>query len=388
MNSELKVYTRRGITITHGRGALVWDAAGNEYIDCVGGIGVAAAGHANKDLADAIHRQALRITSVSNHFHNDVRQALAETLVSRAPACLTKVYFANSGAESMEGAIKFARFATGRKQFVCAARGFHGRTMGALSATYKAAYKEPFEPLVPGFEFAEYNNADSFERLIGPETAGVIIELVQGEGGVYPAEGTFAEDVEKMCRRHGALLIIDEVQTGIGRTGTFFACEQFQVQPDIVTLAKGLGGGVPIGAVLVSDRVPPMPGKHGSTFGGNPLSCAAALATMEFIEKNKLVQEAGEKGDYAAGLLERAHLPGVVDIRHKGLMLGIELAYNAEPLILELQDRGILVMGAGERIIRLLPPLVISIENLTEAAECIIDVIKYYTTAENSIERG
>ena len=284
-SSEFEVYTRRDIEIVSGTGARVKDSRGREYIDCIGGIGVASLGHGNRILADALKQQAEKIISVSNHFYNDKRTELAEKLTGFAPDSLNRVFFCNSGTESIEAAIKFARYATKKHGFVCAERSFHGRTMGALSATFKEKYREPFKPLVPGFDFAEYNNFESFKSKINQDTAAVIIELVQGEGGIYPADKTFIKNLSMFCRENNILIIIDEVQTGVGRTGTFFTFEQYGIVPDIVTLAKGLGGGVPIGAVLVSDKIPGMPGRHGSTFGGNPFSCAAAVTVIDYIKK-------------------------------------------------------------------------------------------------------
>jgi len=374
--NELEVYNRRNLIIVKGKGARVWDDSGKEYIDCVGGIGVASVGHANEFLKSALSDQAGRLVSVSNLFYNDTRMLLTKKLTAIAPEHLNRVYLCNSGTEAMEAAIKFARLAAGKTDFVCAKRGFHGRTMGALSATYKEQYKKPFEPLVPGFKFAEFNDIDSFKNAISAGTAGVIIEIVQGEGGIYPANPEFVRELGRFCTEKDILLIIDEVQTGIGRTGTMFAFEQYDVKPDIVTLAKGLGGGVPIGAVIVSEKIPGMPGKHGSTFGGNPLSCAAALAVLEFIESNSLVSDAGLKGDYFVSLIKNKKLPVIKEIRYKGLMIGIELALSVKSIVLSMQRRGILVLTAGENVIRLLPPLVITREELKIVADALISTLE------------
>ena len=376
-SSEFEVYTRRDIEIVSGTGARVKDSRGREYIDCIGGIGVASLGHGNRILAHALKKQAEKIISVSNHFYNDKRTELAEKLTGLAPDSLNRVFFCNSGTESIEAAIKFARYATKKHGFVCAERSFHGRTMGALSATFKEKYREPFKPLVPGFDFAEYNNFESFKSKINQDTAAVIIELVQGEGGIYPADKTFIKNLSMFCRENNILIIIDEVQTGVGRTGTFFTFEQYGIVPDIVTLAKGLGGGVPIGAVLVSDKIPGMPGRHGSTFGGNPFSCAAAVTVIDYIKKESLIKKVSEKGDRFVSLIKKNSLSSVKEIRHLGLMVGVELFCDASEAVNKMQEMGVLAITAGENTIRFLPPLVIEYADLEKVAQVLTEVLRY-----------
>ncbi|RKY82305.1 aspartate aminotransferase family protein [candidate division KSB1 bacterium] len=376
-SSEFEVYTRRDIEIVSGTGARVKDSRGREYIDCIGGIGVASLGHGNRILAHALKKQAEKIISVSNHFYNDKRTELAEKLTGLAPDSLNRVFFCNSGTESIEAAIKFARYATKKHGFVCAERSFHGRTMGALSATFKEKYREPFKPLVPGFDFAEYNNFESFKSKINQDTAAVIIELVQGEGGIYPADKTFIKNLSMFCRENNILIIIDEVQTGVGRTGTFFTFEQYGIVPDIVTLAKGLGGGVPIGAVLVSDKIPGMPGRHGSTFGGNPFSCAAAVTVIDYIKKESLIKKVSEKGDRFVSLIKKNTLSSVKEIRHLGLMVGVELFCDASEAVNKMQEMGVLAITAGENTIRFLPPLVIEYADLEKVAQVLTEVLRY-----------
>ena len=376
-SSEFEVYTRRDIEIVSGTGARVKDSRGREYIDCIGGIGVASLGHGNRILAHALKKQAEKIISVSNHFYNDKRTELAEKLTGLAPDSLNRVFFCNSGTESIEAAIKFARYATKKHGFVCAERSFHGRTMGALSATFKEKYREPFKPLVPGFDFAEYNNFESFKSKINQDTAAVIIELVQGEGGIYPADKTFIKNLSMFCRENNILIIIDEVQTGVGRTGTFFTFEQYGIVPDIVTLAKGLGGGVPIGAVLVSDKIPGMPGRHGSTFGGNPFSCAAAVTVIDYIKKESLIKKVSEKGDRFVSLIKKNTLSSVKEIRHLGLMVGVELFCDASEAVNKMQEMGVLAITAGENTIRFLPPLVIEYADLEKVAQVLTEVLRF-----------
>jgi len=376
-SSEFEVYTRRDIEIVSGTGARVKDSRGREYIDCIGGIGVASLGHGNRILAHALKKQAEKIISVSNHFYNDKRTELAEKLTGLAPDSLNRVFFCNSGTESIEAAIKFARYATKKHGFVCAERSFHGRTMGALSATFKEKYREPFKPLVPGFDFAEYNNFESFKSKINQDTAAVIIELVQGEGGIYPADKTFIKNLSMFCRENNILIIIDEVQTGVGRTGTFFTFEQYGIVPDIVTLAKGLGGGVPIGAVLVSDKIPGMPGRHGSTFGGNPFSCAAAVTVIDYIKKESLIKKVSEKGDRFVSLIKKNNLSAIKEIRHLGLMIGVELFGDASEAVNKMQEMGVLAITAGENTIRFLPPLVIEYADLEKVAQVLTEVLRF-----------
>ncbi|MCB1740588.1 MAG: aspartate aminotransferase family protein, partial [Gammaproteobacteria bacterium] len=267
---SLPLYPKRGLTIVRGEGASLFDDQGREYIDCTAGVGVANLGHAHPALVDAITRQANTLITCPSIFDNDTRARMLDKLVELAPAGLDRAFLCNSGAEANEAAIKFARHSTGKTGFVSAMRGFHGRTMGALSATHK--YRDAFEPLLPGFGFAPFNNLEKLAAAISADTGAVVMELVQGEGGVRPAKAEFVQGVRQLCDDRGLLLIVDEVQTGFGRTGRMFACEHFGLEPDILCLAKSIGGGVPMGAVLVNDKIRAEVGLHGTTFGGNPLA--------------------------------------------------------------------------------------------------------------------
>ena len=359
---SFEVYPKRDLTLVRGEGATVWDDQGKSYIDCTAGVGVANVGHANPKVAKAISDQARTLVSCAGIFYNDTRARLLERLIGIAPPGLTRAFLCNSGTESMEAAIKFARHASGKSAFVCAMRGFHGRTMGALSATFK--YRDQFEPLLSGFSFVPFNNLEKLGAAIGDETAAVLLEPVQGEGGVRPAQPEYLSAVQALCREKGVLLIVDEIQTGFCRTGTMFASEQFGLQPDILCLAKALGGGVPMGAVLTSERIAPEVGMHGSTFGGNPLACAAALATIDFLQENSLDVHAREMGEYFAAEF-RARQPGNVrELRQIGLMIGIELKEKATPYLVALMEQGVLALSAGPTVIRLLPPLTISRDEL------------------------
>lgn len=369
-------YRKQPIVLVRGEGARVWDAEGREYIDCTSGHGVANVGHANPYVAEAIARQASRLITCSEIFYNDVRAELLATLARISPPGLKRAFLCNSGTEAVEGALKIARLVTGRKNFVAAMRSFHGRTFGALSATWRREYREPFEPLVPGFSFVPFNNLEAMEKAVNRETAGVILEVVQGEGGVIPGKGEYLRGVQEICRRNGALFILDEVQTGFGRTGKMFACEHYGLEPDLMCVAKGLGGGVPFGAVMIHEKLGEMPKRvHGSTFGGNPLACAAALAAIRYLEEHNLPERAAELGDYFLSRLRRINSPLIREVRGLGLMVGIELKKEAAPYLEALAAEGVLALFAGPTVIRFLPPLVISREELDKVVEVVEKVL-------------
>jgi acetylornithine/LysW-gamma-L-lysine aminotransferase len=372
---EFSVYAKRDLVLVKGEGARVWDTEGNEYIDCVAGLGVLALGHCHPVLVDAVTEQVRRLTNCSNLFYNDKGAGLFQRLNEISPKGLNRAYFCNSGAESVEAAIKFARYTTKKTDFICAEGGFHGRTMGAVSATHNPEYRKDFQPLVPGFHFAPFNDFDALAGLVTIQTAGILLEVVQGDGGVNMGEESYFQKVQNLCREKGILLIIDEVQTGLCRTGKWFACDHYGLEPDIMCLAKAMAGGIPMGAVLCTDRIQPLVRKHGSTFGGNPLACAASLAVIDFMIAEKLYEQVYEKGIYFRDKLSQSPLPKVRQIRHLGLMIGIELTEPAGDTILKLQQKGLLVMSAGEKVIRLLPPLTISFEELDLAAERLTDVL-------------
>lgn len=368
-----EVFPKRELVITKGKGASLWDDQGNEFIDCTAGIGVANVGHANPYVVEAIHAQAQKLITCPGIFYNDTRARLMQKLVQVAPRNLTRAFLCNSGTEAMEAAIKFARLTSGKNGFVSAMRGFHGRSMGALSATFK--YREEFEPLIPGHTFVPFGNLQKLEAAIAPETSAVILELVQGEGGVRPAQPGYLEGVRNLCDRHNILLIADEVQTGFGRTGKMFACQTYGIEPDIMTLAKGIAGGVPMGATLCSDRIASAAGKHGSTFGGNPLACAAAEATIDYLVTHSLADRAAALGSEFAKRFN-AQAPSIVrELRQLGLMIGIELKVRSRPYLEKLIAHGVLALPAGPTVIRLLPPLVISEQKLFEACDILVDVL-------------
>jgi predicted acetylornithine/succinylornithine family transaminase/N-acetyl-ornithine/N-acetyl-lysine deacetylase len=373
------VYSKRPIVIVRGSGALLWDEEGREYIDCAGGHGVANIGHGRPEIAAALAAQAQRLITCPEIVYNDVRARLLERLAHLTPEGLTHIFLCNSGTEAVEGAFKFARLATGRTNIVATLRSFHGRTMGALSATWEPHYREPFAPLVPGVSHIRYNDLAAAEAAINEETAAVIIELVQGEGGVHVATAGYVQRLAALCRERGALLIVDEVQTGFGRTGRLFACNHYDLQPDILCLAKSLAGGVPMGAICLGPRVIEsgriIKGIHGSTFGGNPLACAAALTTLDIIEREMLTERAAVLGTQTLERLRSIQIPLIREVRGRGLLIGIELTRRAQPYLEALLEHGVLALPAGPNVIRLLPPLMITEEQLERVADMIEEVL-------------
>lgn len=370
------VYAKRDLVLVRGQGARVWDDRGRVYIDCVGGHGVASVGHANEKVADAIACQARRLLSCPGTFFNDQRSLLLETLIGVAPRGLSRAFLCNSGTESVEAALKFARYTTGRTGFVCAMRSFHGRTMGALSATYNPTYREDFAPLVPGFDFVPFNNLDRLSAAIDETTAAVVLEVVQGEGGVHVARKEYLRGVGELCDEKEVLLIVDEVQTGFCRTGRFFAVDHFDIVPDMICLAKAMAGGVPMGAVLCADRIDAPLGKHGSTFGGNPLACAAALAAIKEMKEHDLAAQAAAKGDFLMDMIQTSSPKKVREVRGLGLMIGIELRVKVKPVLIQLMEAGVLALPAGSTVLRLLPPLTIGMDELEEVGKAIAEVLR------------
>jgi acetylornithine/LysW-gamma-L-lysine aminotransferase len=371
------VYAKRPLTIVRGQGALLWDDTGREYIDCAAGHGVANVGHCHPHVVQAIQTQAAQLITCQEALHNDQRALLLGELAAVLPAGLERMFLCNSGTEAVEAAIKFARLATGRTEIVATMRGFHGRTFGALSATWEAHYREPFQPLVPGFRHVPYNNLAALADAITGDTAAVLLEVVQGEGGVRPSSAEFLHGAQALCCERGALLLLDEVQTGWGRTGKLFACEHHDLQPDILILAKAIAGGVPMGAVAIGPRVGTIgAGLHGSTFGGNPLACAAARATLHVIQAERLAEQAAEKGQWLRNQLHTLPTRRIREVRGVGLMIGVDLRERAAPYLQRLQEHGVLALPAGPTVIRLLPPLVISTSQLEQVVQALGEVLR------------
>jgi acetylornithine/LysW-gamma-L-lysine aminotransferase len=381
------VYKTREVALVRGQAATVWDADGREYLDCAAGHGVASLGHCHPAVVEALARQASELLTCPGSFPNGRRARLLERLAGLLPRGISRFFLCNSGTEAVEASIKFARFATRRPGVVAARRAFHGRTMGALSATWEPTYREPFEPLVPGFRHVPFDRLDAAQAVVDDTTAAVLVEVVQGEGGVRPASRGYLEGLRRLCADQGAMLIVDEVQTGFGRTGSWFAFEQHDVVPDLVCLGKAIAGGVPMGAVAIGGRVGDLPaGAHGSTFGGNPLACAAAIAAIDAIETEGLVDRARAIGARMRARLEALDPAVVREVRVVGAMAGVELRVRAAPALAGLLESGVIALPAGPTVIRLLPPLVITDDELDRALSALDSVVARMarTTAELS----
>ena len=368
-------YAKQPLVIVRGQGASLYDADGVEYLDCSSGHGVANLGHAHPKVAEAIYKQASTLITLFETFPNDQRAMLMEKIASLVPG-LDRVFFCNSGAESVEAALKFARISTGRKNFAAAMRGFHGRTFGALSATFNKKYRQGFEPLLTGISHTAYNSVEALDKAVNEETAAVILEAVQGEGGVYPASAEYLHAARRICDERGAHLIVDEIQSGFGRTGKMFAIQHYGVTPDLLTCAKSLAGGVPMGAVLIGHHVKNLsPGVHSSTFGGNPLACAAANAALDVMKNEDLPGQAAAKGAYLMDRLKKIESSNIRQVRGLGLMAGIEMKVKVAPYIKALQEKKVIALNAGMTVIRLLPPLVISYQQIDHLADVLSEVL-------------
>lgn len=383
---SLPTYGPPSLILEKGEGSYVWDENGKRYLDFGTGIAVTALGHSHPRWVKRVQKQAATLTHVSNLYGTRNQGELARALVQRAGA--GKVFFSNSGAETNEALIKLARLygcqkAGGKEghifRIVCAKNAFHGRTMGGLSATPKPKVQKGFAPLLEGFDFAELNQIDSFAREIGPQTAAVMIETIQGEGGIHPADPGFLKELRALCSEKEILLILDEVQCGIGRTGKTFAYQHTAIQPDALGMAKGLGGGFPIGAVWVSQEYAELftPGSHGTTFGGNPLACAAALATLDTLEKEDLLEKVTKRSQK---LLDRIrslakNYPDLIlEVRGLGYMIGVSLTIPASCILEACRQEGLLVLSAGEKVLRLLPPLTLKNKEMDQGLDILESV--------------
>ena len=377
----LKNYARASLTLVRGCGTQVWDDQGNAYLDFTSGIAVSALGHCHPHWVATVQRQAGELIHVSNLFRNPNQAELARRLVQRAGP--GRVFFCNSGAEANEGLIKLARLHGLQKaggvegkcyKIICAKNAFHGRTFGGMSATPQEKIQHGFRPLVPGFAFGELNNLQSFADLIDGETAAIFVETIQGESGINPCTAEFLLGLRALCDRHKLLLLIDEVQCGLGRTGKFFAFEHAGILPDAIGMAKGLGGGFPIGAVWIRENAAELfhPGSHGTTFGGTPLACAAALAVLDVIEREKLLEHVARASGPWIAALEKlaADFPAQVKaVRGRGFLVGVQLAGEIAPYLAALREKGLLAVASGNNVIRLLPPLTATADELTRSVE-------------------
>ena len=373
------VYQRFPITLAKGKGAKVWDNNGREYIDCMGGYGVALVGHCNDKVVRAIKDQAEKLITCHSSCYNDARLAFLQKLISIAPKGLSKVYLSNSGAEATEAALKIARKYTKKHGIVAMVGSFHGKTMGALSITYAQKYREAFAPLLEGMKFVPFGDASKLQDAIDDTTGAVIVEPVQGESGIHVAPDGYLQKVREICDRKGIALIFDEIQSGLGRTGKLWAGEHWNVVPDIMCLAKGIAGGVPMGATLAKQEIMDALklGEHSSTFGGNPLACAAGLAALECIVDDGLVNNANSVGKYfKEGLLALKDKHKIIrEVRGLGLMLAAELRFEVKNVLFDGIKEGLLMLYSGKNIIRLLPPLVIDEHTVSNALSIMDKVI-------------
>ncbi|MFB6155222.1 MAG: aspartate aminotransferase family protein [Haloferacaceae archaeon] len=373
------VFSEKPIQIESGDGAYLYGSDGTEYLDFGASYAVAPVGHSHPAVVDAIRTQAADLTFVQASYPVAVRTELYEKLAALAPGDLSNVWLCNSGTEANEAAMKFARSATGREKIIATRRAFHGRTMGALAMTWKRKYREPFEPLAGGVEFVSYGDTEELEAAVDEETAAVFLEPVQGEGGVNPADGEYLRAAREVTADAGAALAFDEIQTGIGRTGTLWACERAGVVPDILTTAKGIASGLPLGATLVADWIAAEAGDHGSTFSGGPVVAAAANATLDVVVEEDLPARAAEVGAYLRAELEAAaetHDLPVRDVRGSGLMLGVEVKRGANRVLRDLAlERQVLALPAGRTVVRLLPPLVVDEGHADEVVSALTAVL-------------
>ena len=378
------LYQRFPVTIEKGLGAHVWDTNNKEYIDCMGGYGVALVGHRNERVVNAIKSQIDKIITVHSSLYSKTREEFLETLFKVAPKGLTQAHLNNSGAEAIEAAMKFARKFTGKKGMVAMNGSYHGKSMGALSLTFNPKYRKSFQPLVDKVTFSPFGNIESLREKIDDDTAFVILEPIQGESGIHVAPDGFLQDVRKLCDDNDILLIFDEIQSGLGRTGRMWASEHWDTAPDILCIAKGIAGGVPMGVTMVRTDILDCinKGEHSSTFGGNPLSCAAGTATLQALTQDGLIDNAEKMGELFRDGLERLKEKHTIirEIRGKGLMIGIELKFEVKDILMEGIEKNLLLLYSGRNILRLLPPLVISEEDVTRSLEILDELL---TSEEN-----
>jgi acetylornithine/LysW-gamma-L-lysine aminotransferase len=373
------IYQRFPVTIERGLGAHVWDADGKEYIDCMGGYGVALVGHCNPRVVKAIKAQLDKIITVHSSLYNKTREEFLEKLIKISPKSLSQVYLNNSGAEAVEAAIKFARKFTGKKKMVAMNGSYHGKSLGALSVTFNQKYRKAFEPLIDTVQFSSFGDIEALRNTVDTDTAMVIMEPIQGESGIIVAPDGFLQEVRKLCDEKGIVLVFDEIQAGLGRTGKMWASEHWNTVPDIMCLAKGIAGGVPMGATLVRPDILATisKGEQSSTFGGNPLSCAAGIGAIDALTEDKLVENAEKNGKLFRDGLERLKEKHRIirEVRGKGSMIGVEMKFEVKDILFDGIANNLLLLYSGKNILRLLPPLVISESDINKALETLDMII-------------
>lgn len=372
----MQTYSRSPIVIECGKGCYVFDKSGKKYLDLVGGLATCSIGHGNKNVAKSVCEQSKKLLNATNLYYTEPQVILAKKLVEMSG--LGKCFFCNSGAEANEAAIKLARKYTGKTDIISTKNAFHGRTLGALSATWKEKFRKKFEPVVPGFVFVDYNDIKSVGGAITGKTAAVIVEPIQGESGIIAPASDYLVKLKKLCEDKNILLIIDEVQTGNGRTGKFFAYQHDNITPDIVTLAKGLANGIPIGVAIAKKGVDFDKSDHGSTFGGNSLSCAAANATIDFILEKKLMENASKQGNYFMKKLNelKKNHSIIKEVRGKGLIIGVELNSEGKGIVSKCMEKGLLINCASDNVLRFLPPLIITKKEIGNAIKILSSVLE------------
>jgi len=382
------LYQRFPVTIEKGLGAHVWDVNNKKYIDCMGGYGVALVGHRNERVVNAIKSQLDKIITVHSSLYSKTREEFLETLFKLAPKGLTQAHLNNSGAEAIEAGMKFARKFTGKKGMVAMNGSYHGKSMGALSLTFNPKYRKSFQPLVEKVTFSPFGNIESLRDTIDDDTAFIILEPIQGESGIHVAPDGFLQDVRKLCDDNGILLIFDEIQAGLGRTGRMWASEHWDTAPDILCIAKGIAGGVPMGVTMVRPDILDCisKGEHSSTFGGNPLSCAAGTATLQALTQDGLIDNADKMGKLFRDGLERLKEKHTIirEIRGKGLMIGVELKFEVKNILMEGIEKNLLLLYSGRNILRLLPPLVITEEEVTKSLEILDELLTNEESRKNA----
>ena len=372
----INTFTRQPIVLDHGEGVKVWDIDGNEYLDMFAGIAVNALGHNHPKLVKAIQDQAEKLIHVSSIYYNEPALVYAKKLIDLTD--FDRIFYANSGAEANEGAIKLAVKYTGKSEIISTVDSFHGRTIMTLAATGHEEYHEPFKAIMPkGFINVEYNNIEAIKEAITENTAAILIEPVQGEGGVNVPDKEYFKQVEQLCRENDILLIVDEVQTGFGRCGTLFAHELYDIKPDIMTMAKGIGGGVPMGGILATEKVAGafVPGDHGTTFGGGPLVCAAANAVLDAFEEENILDNVNEVGEYFISELKKLDKEVIADVRGVGLMVGLELTKPGAEYVDKLREAGFLINCTAGNVLRFVPPLIITKEEIDEFVKALDNIL-------------
>ncbi|XRH75292.1 MAG: aspartate aminotransferase family protein [Candidatus Methanosuratincola verstraetei] len=379
-------FWKRPVQLVRGKGARVWDSNGKEYIDCSCGYGVALLGHCHPKVVEAINRQASRLLTCHGSFYNDAREECLSKLYKIRPEGTERVFLSSTGAEAVETAIKLSRKFTRKKGFIAAVNAYHGKTMGALSLTWASKYREPFMPLLDGVKFAPYGKAEKVRDLIDQDTAAVFVEPVQGEGGINVPPKEYLKELREICDEKGVLLVLDEVQSGFGRTGKIWAHQHFGVKPDVLCSSKALGGGVPIAATFAREDVMASlkRGEHSNTFGGNPLACAACAAAVDALMEEGLVENARDVGEELKRGLSSIGSPMVREVRGLGLMIGVDMRFETMGMILRCLDGGVICLEAGKTVLRLLPPLVLS----KEEAKTVVETVGNAVMEEEKKRKG